>query len=48
MIGDRESDLIPAKKLGLSTIQVTAGESSSFADYVELTFLEAVEDILKK
>lgn len=48
MIGDRESDLIPAKKVGLSTIQVTAGESSSFADYVEATFLKAVEGILKK
>lgn len=46
MIGDRESDMIPAKKMGLNTIQVVEGEVSSLADSKALNFAEAVAYIL--
>lgn len=46
MIGDRESDMIPAKKMGLRTIQVTLAKSSSYADHVVLNFAQAVDLLL--
>ncbi|MFY0591134.1 D-glycero-alpha-D-manno-heptose-1,7-bisphosphate 7-phosphatase [Roseivirga sp.] len=48
MIGDRESDMIPAKKMGLSTVQITADEGSALADYTRSDFKRAVEVILGK
>jgi D-glycero-D-manno-heptose 1,7-bisphosphate phosphatase len=40
MIGDKERDLIPAKKFNMQTIMV-GGVSSSFADYMAKDLLEA-------
>jgi len=48
MIGDRESDMIPAKKMGLQTIQIAKGEASELADHVAFNFKQAVECILAK
>ncbi|OEK01812.1 D,D-heptose 1,7-bisphosphate phosphatase [Roseivirga sp. 4D4] len=47
MIGDRESDMIPAKKVGLKTIQIALDEPSPLADHVAENFLQAVESVLK-
>lgn len=47
MIGDKERDLIPARKLGLKTIQITQGEASAYADTKVDRFEEAVDRILK-
>ncbi len=46
MIGDRESDMIPAKRVGLKTIQMIEGESSTLADYSVENFLQAAESII--
>lgn len=46
MIGDRETDMIPAKKMGLNTIQISLREASSMADSKAVNFAEAVEYIL--
>jgi len=47
MIGDRESDMIPAKKMGLKTIQVTKSDPSPLADYSVEDFLLATDAVLK-
>jgi D-glycero-D-manno-heptose 1,7-bisphosphate phosphatase len=48
MIGDKERDLIPAKKLGIKRIQIMAlVEESEVAEYRINTFTEAVDLILK-
>ena len=47
MIGDRESDMTPAKKMGLKTIQIVAEEASSLADSQVMDFEEAVEFLLE-
>lgn len=46
MIGDRESDMIPAKKMGLKTIQIAQSDISSLADQSASDFLQAVNLIL--
>ncbi|OEK05516.1 D-glycero-alpha-D-manno-heptose-1,7-bisphosphate 7-phosphatase [Roseivirga misakiensis] len=46
MIGDRESDMIPAKKMKFTTIQVTSDEGSSQADFVVDDFTSAVGAVL--
>lgn len=46
MIGDRESDMIPAKIMGLKTIQVSSAEVSKLADNQVLDFGEAAACIL--
>lgn len=46
MIGDRESDMIPAKKMGLKTIQIAESDISSFADRSASNFLKAASLIL--
>ncbi|WP_422354662.1 D-glycero-alpha-D-manno-heptose-1,7-bisphosphate 7-phosphatase [Roseivirga pacifica] len=46
MIGDRESDMIPSKKLGINTIHLTEGEKSDFADYKVHSLLEAAQLII--
>ena len=48
MIGDKERDLIPAKKLGIKRIQIMAlVEESEIAEFRVNTFTEAVDLILK-
>lgn len=47
MIGDKERDLVPAKKLGIKRIQIMAlVEESELAEYRVHTFSEAVDLIL--
>ena len=46
MVGDKERDLIPAKKLNMSTILVSEEQNSSYADYCKSTFNEVVEVVL--
>lgn len=46
MIGDRESDMIPAKKMDLSTIQVTQAKPSLMADQAIESFSLAVDLII--
>ena len=48
MAGDKERDLIPARKLGIKTIQITQEAASAYTDVKVGNFLEAVEQILKK
>lgn len=47
MIGDKDRDLIPAKKIGLKTIQVDHSDSSH-ADYKVKDLYEAAKIILQK
>lgn len=42
MVGDRERDLIPAKKLGIQTIQVGGGNDQA-ADFAEQNLIHAVD-----
>ena len=46
MVGDRDRDLLPAKKLGLNTIQVKV-EDSENADYFAKNLPEAADLIIK-
>ena len=47
MVGDKERDLIPAKKLGIRRIQLMAMvEKSELAEVVAHTFTEVVDAIL--
>lgn len=49
MIGDKERDLLPAKKLGIKTILLPEdGQSSPSADYVEKDLLAAARKIVDK
>ena len=48
MLGDRERDLIPARKLGIKTILVDNFDESEYADHYALDLLEAVNDIILK
>lgn len=48
MIGDRESDMIPAKKMGLETIQIVSREASKLADHRVDNFEDAVKYILNE
>lgn len=48
MIGDRESDMIPAKKVGLKTIQITSDEPSPLADCACHSLTQAADQILGK
>ena len=45
MIGDKERDLIPAKKLGIKTVLIGKG-SSDYADLVAENLVEAVAILL--
>ncbi len=45
MLGDKHTDLIPAKKLGLSTIQVDL-QDSPIADYKAKNLLDATQHII--
>ncbi len=45
MIGDKERDLIPAKKLGMQTIHLTDKQASEYADFKVGHLAEAVEVI---
>jgi D-glycero-D-manno-heptose 1,7-bisphosphate phosphatase len=47
MIGDKERDLIPAKKLGIKTILVDNKKETPFADYSTENLLSASNIILK-
>jgi D-glycero-D-manno-heptose 1,7-bisphosphate phosphatase len=48
MIGDKERDLVPAKKLGLKTILLPEGDySTPLADFVKKDLLEAGNFILE-
>lgn len=46
MIGDKERDLIPGKKLGLNTAII--GQPTPYADKIVKSLYEAVEEILKR
>lgn len=46
MIGDRESDMIPAKRVGLQAIQLISDRPSVYSDFSFDNLLEAVELIL--
>ncbi|MEO1054408.1 MAG: HAD-IIIA family hydrolase [Bacteroidota bacterium] len=46
MIGDKERDIIPAKKVGLKTIQVGEYDPPSIADFESENLLTATEIIL--
>lgn len=48
MLGDRERDLIPAKKLGMSTILVDNFEASEYADDYASDLLDAVDEVIFK
>ena len=43
MVGDRDRDLIPAKKLGMKTIGVRRNEDFNYADHV----ITKLEDVIK-
>ena len=45
MIGDRKRDLIPAKKLGIKTIQVTDHTHLSIAEHTVMSIRDAVQVI---
>lgn len=45
MIGDRKRDLLPAKKLGIRTIQVTPNAHLSIAEYTVINIKDAVQVI---
>lgn len=47
MIGDRESDMIPADKLGIKGLHLTEEEVSSYAKFSAKDFSEAVEIIIR-
>ena len=47
MIGDKDRDLIPAKKMGLKTIQVDL-DDSTHADYKVESLIDCVDIILNK
>ena len=47
MIGDKERDLIPARKLGICTMHLTNDEMSGFADFKVDRFEQAVDRILE-
>ncbi|MEC7753196.1 MAG: HAD-IIIA family hydrolase [Bacteroidota bacterium] len=46
MIGDKERDLIPAKKLGVGTIHLTDKQASEYADFKVSDLVEAAAVIL--
>jgi len=46
MVGDRERDLIPAKKLGMSTILVGDSDNSYYMDHRAKDLLESASIIL--
>lgn len=46
MIGDKERDLIPAKKLGIGTIHLTDKQASEYADFKVSDLTEAAAVIL--
>lgn len=47
MVGDRERDLVPARKLGIATVLIDqTGEDSPFADYVQADLLSAVKEVI--
>lgn len=46
MIGDKERDLIPAKKLGISTVHLTDKVASEYADFKANDLAEAVFRIM--
>ncbi len=46
MVGDKETDLIPAKKLGIKTIHICDEYPSPQADYIVKNLLEASKKIL--
>lgn len=48
MIGDKERDLVPAKKLGLKTILVDNPKPSDYADFSVEGLKEAANQILKQ
>jgi D-glycero-D-manno-heptose 1,7-bisphosphate phosphatase len=49
MVGDRGRDIIPARELGIRTIQIGHDiEPENEADYKVLSLLEAAHLILKK
>ena len=48
MIGDKDRDLIPAKKLSIRTVLISDEIESEFADYHRQTFSDAVQVILTK
>ncbi|NVJ48526.1 MAG: HAD-IIIA family hydrolase [Cytophagia bacterium] len=48
MIGDKERDLIPAKKLGMGTVQLTDKEASEYADFKVHDLAEATSVILNE
>lgn len=47
MVGDAERDILPAKKLGIRTIQVGEGEKSPVADFNAGDILSAARIILR-
>lgn len=48
MIGDKERDLIPAKKLGIGTVHLTDKEDSEYADFKVHDLVEAASVILNE
>ena len=46
MIGDKERDLIPAKRLGIRTIHQTGGRKSPFGDFLASDFAGAIDVVL--
>lgn len=46
MLGDKERDLMPAKKLGLSTILIDSAKPSDIADEEAKSLLDAAERII--
>ncbi|NVK83190.1 MAG: HAD-IIIA family hydrolase [Cytophagia bacterium] len=48
MIGDKERDLIPAKKLGIGTVHLTDKEASEYADFKVHDLAEATSVILNE
>jgi len=47
MIGDKERDLVPARKLEISTIHLTTAAASDYADFHVQSFQAAVDRVLK-
>lgn len=45
MVGDKERDLIPAKKMGLQTI-IVGPSSSDYADFAEVDLLDSVKNVI--
>lgn len=46
MIGDKERDVIPAKKLGINAVLIDTSNQKSIADFISSSLYDSVEDVI--